>query len=185
MGEGASNALPRPANVRIRPLALTDLPTLFEHQNDREGAAMAVVVPRSREEYFAHWTRLLTTPPLRLVARAIEVEGVLVGTVNFFQRPGVVEEGATVDADGKVVGELDYVGYMLGREHWGRGIMTRALGALLEEVKDRPVRARAARTNVASVKVLERCGFVRTGYWVSPAGDPRFPVCEEVLFRLG
>ena len=170
-------------SVRLRPVTARDLPALFEQQCDPVAARMAMVTPRTRVEFDALWARLLDSPPPRLVARVIEADDVLVGMVNCFQRPGLPEEGAAVDADGTVQGELDYVGYWLAREHWGRGIATRALAALLQEVKTRPLRARAAVTNVASLRVLERCGFVISGYWDSSA-DARFSACREALLRL-
>jgi RimJ/RimL family protein N-acetyltransferase len=50
------------------------------------------------------------------------------------------------------------VGYWLGREYWGRGLATKALGELIQEL-ERPVYAEVATTNVGSVRVLEKCGF--------------------------
>lgn len=178
------NPPPRPVNVRLRPLAVADLPALFEHQADPVGSLMAMVTPRTREEFDAHWDRLLNQPPPGLVARAIEADGELVGSVNCFQRPGLPEEGATVNAAGEVEGELDFVGYRIARAHWGRGIATRALAALLAEVRVRPLRSRVASTNIASLRVLERCGFIITGRRDAPA-EGRFPACEEVHLRLG
>lgn len=185
MNDRSVSTLPPPAVVRLRQIVAADLPAFFEIQSDPIGSRMAVVIPRTREEFDAHWGRLLSTPPPGLVARVIEADGEMVGTVNCFQRPGLPQEGATVNAAGKVEGEFDYVGYLLARAHWGRGIMTRALAALLAEVPVRPLRARAASTNTASIRVLERNGFVETGRWQSPPSDPRFPACEEVLLRLG
>ena len=174
-----------PERVHLRPVAAADLGALFEQQSDPEGARMAAVSPRSRADFDAHWTRLLTSPPPRLVLRAIEADGAMVGTINCFQRAGLPEEGATVGPDGAVVGELDYVGYWLAREHWGRGIATRALAAILEEVTARPLHARAAASNVASIRVLLRCGFEVIGYRQAPDEGARFPACEEALLRLG
>jgi RimJ/RimL family protein N-acetyltransferase len=51
------------------------------------------------------------------------------------------------------------VGYWVGREFWGRGIATRALAAFLDEVSERPIYAGVADTNLASIRVLEKCGF--------------------------
>jgi RimJ/RimL family protein N-acetyltransferase len=173
-----------PASVRLRPVVEADLPALFEHQREPEGARMAMVNPRSRAEFLAHWETLLHTPPPGLVARAIEADGVLAGMVNCFRRPGLPEEGALVSPAGMVEGELDFVGYWLARAHWGRGVATRALAALLREVTARPLHARAASSNLASLRVLERCGFALIGYRRSSEGDARFPVCEEALLRL-
>jgi hypothetical protein len=40
-----------------------------------------------------------------------------------------------------------------------------------------------ARTNVASVRALERCGFKLMGYRQAPA-DARYLECEEAHFML-
>ena len=51
--------------------------------------------------------------------------------------------------------------YWIARRHWGRGLATRALGLLLEEVRERPLHATVAAHNAASAAVLERHGFGR------------------------
>ncbi len=125
---------------------------------------MAVANPRDEPSFYAHWAKILADPTL--VAKAIILEGGVVGVVNCF----------------KLDGE-DAVGYWVAREHWGRGIATRALALLLEQVSIRPLHARVARSNVASLRVLEHCGFRVTGYAWAPAYD-RFPACEEALLVL-
>jgi len=59
------------------------------------------------------------------------------------------------------------LGYWLGRPHWGRGLATAALQAFLPWAADTHGLARfTARTfadNLASCRVLERCGFAREG----------------------
>jgi RimJ/RimL family protein N-acetyltransferase len=51
------------------------------------------------------------------------------------------------------------VTYWIGRSHWGKGIATNALKALLAVDRSRPLYARVAADNVASLRVLEKCGF--------------------------
>lgn len=125
---------------------------------------MAGVNPRDWGAFSTHWAKILGNPSV--VAKAIVVDGILVGQISCFK------------LDGK-----DAVGYWIGRDHWGKGIATRALALLLEQVSIRPLHARAARQNTASIRVLERCGFEITGYQVSPADD-RFLECEEALLLL-
>ena len=55
---------------------------------------------------------------------------------------------------------------------------------MLDEVKERPIHARVARDNVASIEVLERHGFVVIGYVYAPETE-RFLACEEAVLRLG
>ncbi|MET0578289.1 MAG: GNAT family N-acetyltransferase, partial [Ilumatobacteraceae bacterium] len=44
-------------------------------------------------------------------------------------------------------------------EYWGRGIATAALTAFLGEVTERPLHADVLKTNVGSLRVLQKCGF--------------------------
>lgn len=157
---------PRPAraHVLLRAVEPGDLPALFEQQLDPDGARMAVVHPRDRSAFDAHWTKIVADP--RITARAILADGALAGQISCFR------------AD-----EQDCVGYWIAKEHWGRGVATRALALLLDEVTTRPLHARAARTNAASIRVLLKNGFVLTGLRSAPAND-RFPACEEALFLL-
>ena len=61
------------------------------------------------------------------------------------------------DQDGKRL-----VGYWIGKEFWGKGLATRALSELLDELTMRPLHAYVAKTNIGSIRVLEKCGFVRS-----------------------
>ncbi len=152
-------------SVHLRSVEAADLPTLFRHQLDPESCRMAAVIARGAEAFDAQWEKILADPTV--VARAIIADGVLVGSISCFKMDGEA-----------------CVGYWVAREHWGRGIAGRALALLLAEVTTRPLHARVARTNVASIRVLERCGFRLTGHQHSP-GDDRFLECEEALFTLG
>jgi RimJ/RimL family protein N-acetyltransferase len=76
------------------------------------------------------------------VTKAVIADGQVAGNVVSWEHSGRVE-----------------IGYWIGREFWDRGIATRALGAFLDEVTTRPLYAHAAAHNVASIRVLEKCGF--------------------------
>ncbi len=153
-----------PHGVRLREVVDADLPALFRHQLDPDANRMAVANPRDAEAFRAHWATVLADPAV--ISKAILADGVLVGRIGCFKMDG-----------------SDAVGYWIGREFWGRGFATRALALLLEDVPIRPLHARAAKSNVASIRVLERCGFAVTGYRMSPPDD-LFPECEEALLVL-
>ncbi len=51
------------------------------------------------------------------------------------------------------------VGYWFGKQHWGKGIATAALSQFLHHVKERPLFAHVVKHNVASIRVLQKCGF--------------------------
>jgi RimJ/RimL family protein N-acetyltransferase len=98
--------------------------------------------------------------------RAVLLDGVMVGYISCFLMDGE-----------------DHVGYWIDRAYWGMGIASRALHLLLGEVTKRPLVATAATGNEASVRVLQKCGFVVGEVRLSPATD-RYPECEEAVLVL-
>ena len=75
------------------------------------------------------------------------------------------------------------VGYWIGKEYWGRGIATRALSEFLNHVTARPLHARVAKHNRASIRVLEKCGFRICGEDRGPFG-PDGEEVEEFILEL-
>ena len=78
--------------------------------------------------------------------------------------------GTLAGIAGYELGRLDKshvatIGYWYGREFWGRGIATAALRKVLEKAAADPavrrVEATAFALNGASLRVMEKCGFVR------------------------
>ncbi|MDB4944833.1 MAG: GCN5-related N-acetyltransferase [Labilithrix sp.] len=130
----------------LRPVEERDLEALFAHQSDPEGAAMAAFPSRDREAFFAHWrTRVLADPSGTKMA--IEDGGEVVGNVLAW----------TADGQRKI-------GYWIDRACWGRGVASRALAELVARIETaRPLHAEVVKTNLASIRVLEKCGFVRVG----------------------
>jgi RimJ/RimL family protein N-acetyltransferase len=59
------------------------------------------------------------------------------------------------------------LGYWLAEPFWGRGIMTRAVTRFVDDAMDRfnllRIYAEPYAINPASIRVLEKCGFVREG----------------------
>lgn len=126
--------------VSLRDVAEDDVELFYEHQADPEGVRMAAFTPRDRAAHFAHWERILADPAV--VLRTVLCDGDVAGSVSSWV------------ADGRRL-----VGYWIGRDHWGRGIATRALGRFLELVEERPLWALVAKHNAGSIRVLEKCGF--------------------------
>jgi hypothetical protein len=54
---------------------------------------------------------------------------------------------------------------------------------LLLEVHTRPLYAHVATGNGASLRVLQKSGFVTERVWLAPARD-RYPGCEEAVLVL-
>jgi RimJ/RimL family protein N-acetyltransferase len=70
-------------------------------------------------------------------------------------------------------GERSVIGYWLGRPHWGRGLATEAVQAVVdfafEVLATDAVAATARVTNGASRRVLEKCGFQYAGQGMGPS----------------
>jgi RimJ/RimL family protein N-acetyltransferase len=147
-----------PIAVRLREVVPDDLPMHFAQQRDPESTRIAAVAPRDRPAFDAHWRTILEDPSV--VVRTVLADGTPVGSVLSFLRDG-----------------RRHVGYWIAREHWGRGIATAALGALLDEVRERPLFATVAAGNHGSRRVLERCGF-------RPVGEERQEAVLLVVLRL-
>jgi RimJ/RimL family protein N-acetyltransferase len=127
----------------LRDVVPSDLPVFFEHQRDPEATAMADFPARDREAFDAHWQRILGDETL--FARTIVFEGQVAGNAVSWEQDG-----------------RQLVGYWLGREFWGKGLATQALAELVDELGRRPLYAYVAKTNAGSIRVLEKCGFVRS-----------------------
>lgn len=150
--------------IELRPVERSDIPALYLHQADPESNRMAAVKPRDEGAFAALWERIFGDGGV--VARAILADGALAGHMCCFE------------ADGRRC-----LGYWIAREHWGRGVATGAMRLFLAEVRERPLHARVARSNGASLRVLERCGFKVVGYEMSEESE-RFLACEEAVLRL-
>lgn len=150
--------------VRLRPVEGGDLPRMYEMQLDPEANRMAVTIPRPRDAFDAHWAKALGDPAN--TTRAVLLDAQIVGYISCFPVAG-----------------QDHVGYWIDRAHWGVGVASRALRLLLGEVTKRPLVATAATSNGASLRVLQKCGFVVEEVRHSPATD-RYPACEEAVLLL-
>ena len=126
--------------MRLREVEPGDVPVLYEHQADPVSVRLVAFSSRTREAHAAHLARILDDPDV--VIRTIEEGGAVAGHVLSFPRDGVRE-----------------VGYWLGREFWGRGMATAALGEFLRIDTSRPLYGVVAEHNVGSRRVLERHGF--------------------------
>jgi len=130
-----------PTQRLLRDVVETDLPVFFEHQSDPEAVAMADFPARDRDAFDAHWQRLMANP--ELWKKTIVFEGQVAGNAVSWEQDG-----------------RRLVGYWLGREFWGKGIATRALAEEIDDLGTRPLYAYVAKTNIGSIRVLEKCGFV-------------------------
>jgi RimJ/RimL family protein N-acetyltransferase len=127
-------------DIQLRDVRESDLSIFYEYEADADAARMVGMPVRERDASRAHWARSLADATV--VAQTIVVGTEVAGNIVSYE-----------DAD------MRQVGYWLGREFWGRGIATRTLALFLRSIDTRPLYARAAAHNAASIRVLEKCGF--------------------------
>ena len=151
----------------LRDVGESDLDVLFRHWTDPESnrmAAFTVDDPTDRDAFDARWSRLRADDTVTTMT--IELDGEVVGTIGSWDGEGVRE-----------------VTYWIGREHWGRGIASRALAEFLSIETARPLRAAVATDNVGSIRVLQKCGFEQIGQGRGFASG-RGEEIDELIFEL-
>src|SRR5712692_5583241 len=163
-------AVPTPdtSDMLLRDVMRSDLPIFFDQQLDPDANHMAAFTakdPSDRDAFLAHWTKILGDETITI--QTILFDGQVAGSVLSY-----------IDED-----ERPEVSYWIGKPYWGKGIATNALSAFLEHIKARPLYARAAKDNLGSLRVLEKCGFSRIGEGRG-FSDARGQEVEEFLLRL-
>src|ERR1051325_4468717 len=149
----------------LRTTTPQDLPILFQMQLDPESNQMAGTKPHSLDAYRVIWDKILSQPVIE--ARVIiDASGTIVGSINCFRR-----------------NDEDHIGYWIDKPHWGRGIAKQALSLMIQEIKRRPIHATAARSNAASIHILQSCGFRLTGCHQGEETD-RYIAREVATFLL-
>jgi RimJ/RimL family protein N-acetyltransferase len=142
----------------------SDLGIFYEQQRDPDAIRMAAFPARDREAFMVHWIKILGDESV--YKKTILFNGNVAGNIVSFEQFGVRA-----------------VGYWLGKEYWGKGIATQALSAFLGHVKERPLYAYVAKHNIASRRVLEKCGFTlysEDSLFSGASGD----VVEEFILKL-
>lgn len=154
-------------DILLRDVIESDLPLFFEHQLDRDANYMAAFTAKNaadRDAFDAHWARILAdeTGTIQTILYEGQVAGYIL-THGWFGQPEI--------------------SYWLGKEYWGQGIATRALDAFLAQITTRPLYARAAKDNIASLRVLEKCDFTIVGEGLGFA-NARGQEIEEFILVL-
>ena len=153
--------------VRLRDVIESDLPVFFEQQLNPEAnrmAAFTVKDPADRAAFDKQWNGMLKDSDLTI--QTVLFDGQVAGNIVQYLHDGSPE-----------------VGYWFGKAFWGQGIATEALKLFLKQEEVRPIGARAAKDNTASIRVLEKCGFEVAGENKGFA-NARGGEVEEYIFLL-
>jgi RimJ/RimL family protein N-acetyltransferase len=146
----------------LRPWQTRDKPALLRHANNRN-------IWRNLRDRFPHpyleadadaWLGRVAAQPWPEGIYAIDIAGEAVGSVSVERRPDVQRCSAEV-------------GYWLAEVHWGRGIATEALRAVTAAALAEPdlwrMETGVFAWNKASMRVLQKAGYVREGVQVRGA----------------
>lgn len=120
--------------------------------------------PSDRMAFDAHWDRIRADKTITI--KTILFDGQVAGSVLSFDLFGAPS-----------------VSYWIRREFWGKGIATEAFAKFLQLNTTRPIYARVAKDNIASIRVLEKCGFAMSGVDKGFA-NARGAEIEELIFEL-
>ena len=154
-------------NITLIKTEKDDLNAFFQFQLDKEANYLAAFTskdPNDKTAYIEKYTKTLTDPTINM--RTIKANDEIVGSVAKFVMENDIE-----------------ITYWIDRKFWGQGIATTALKDFLKIEQIRPIYGRVAFDNYGSQKVLEKCGFVRTGKDKGFA-NARQAEIEEYIYKL-
>jgi ribosomal-protein-alanine N-acetyltransferase len=143
----------RTPGALLRPWKKEDAPTLARHaDNPRVSACMRDLFPSPYTIDDAHRFIATASGTASALMLAIEVQGEAAGGSGIHPLEDVYHGTAEI-------------GYWLAEPFWGKGIATDAVRAIVPVAFDMPgivrIQAGIFANNPASMRVLEKCGFVR------------------------
>ena len=153
--------------IQLTKTVKEDLPFLFQFQLDEEAIYLAAFTPKDpidQSAYIEKFTKFLTDPTIHM--QTIKINNVIVGSIAKYEIEGEAE-----------------ITYWIDKKYWGQGIATAALQTFLAIEKMRPIQGRTAFDNIGSQKVLEKCGFIKTGSDTGFA-NARQAEIEEYIYKL-
>lgn len=130
----------------LREVHESDIAILFKHQLDPIASWQVAFThedPTDKNAFNEH------------IAKVLGDETVVMKTIIFNSE--VAGYMTKYDLDG-----APQIGFVLGREFWGKGIATESLREFLFMIEIRPIYARTAFDNIGSIRVLQKLGFTRT-----------------------
>lgn len=170
------------------PLLRTERLTLRPMQAQDNTALLAIFADPETMRYFssAPWTGLAQADEAICGAQRDHAAGTALKLAITLAGTGEFLGNCTLFAFHRANRRCE-IGYILGRQHWGRGYMVEALAALLEygfgPLDLNRIEADIDPRNGPSAKLLERLAFQREGYlperWIVNG-----EVCDSELFGL-
>ena len=153
-----------PNKTFLRDVIQSDLPFFYQYQLEEEAIEMTSFPARDESAFYAHWSKIMADS--KILIKTILFNEQVAGSVLSFEMEGERE-----------------VGYWLGKKFWGQGIASESLKQFLGLETRRPLSAHIAKQNLASKKVLEKCGFIVRGeYKWKP--NPEAEEVDEFTLRL-
>ena len=137
-----------PTSLQLREVLPGDIALFYEHHLELRPLPLdADDADReaSRARFMERWDQLLSEEGA--FVQTITWDGVPVGYVARFTQK-----------------DRPAISYWLGRDYWGKGIATQAVRNFLGRVDERPLFARVAYDNLASIQVLRKTGFEIVGH---------------------
>jgi len=140
----------------LRPFRKGDEPSLQGSINSREVTRFTISIPypytaKQAKDWIAKNISLNKKKEKTEINFAIDIEGQVVGGIGLR----------------RIEGHMAELGYWLCEKHWGRGIMTEAVKRVTDygsrTLGLRRIYATAFTANKASIRVLEKSGFVFEG----------------------
>jgi len=156
-------------HIKEFPVVITDRLTLREMREDDLEGFFAIFGDQAVLKYYG----------MRAYATPEKAAGLLKRMINKFTRKQGIRWAITLKGDDRLVGTIGYknwdtrsqkgeVSYELNPTHWGRGLMTEALKAVIDfgfRNGLNRVEAWDMAGNAASRRVLEKAGLVQEGTW--------------------
>lgn len=153
--------------ITLTKTAEDDLNTLFLFQLDKEAIYLAAFTPKNPNDktaYIEKYSKHIKDPTINM--RTIRINDEIAGSIAKF-----------------FIGNDAEITYWIDKKFWGKGIATKALRDFLEIEKIRPIYGRVAFDNFGSQKVLEKCGFLKTGR-DKGFSNARQTEVEEYIYKL-
>jgi RimJ/RimL family protein N-acetyltransferase len=154
-------------HIELRDLDDEDLDAIYEMMRDRAAVEMAAFTAADPDDrgVFDTWIARQRAAP-EVATYVVTENGGFAGTAALFSAEGDRE-----------------VTYWIARHAWGRGVATEALRILVSREPERPLFARVAAHNTASIAVLTKVGFTEVSRDVEFAPGVGRDV-EEIIMVL-